>query len=112
MKNRVKWFMVSMFLVMLLAFVAGAQEEGGKELSKGDLAKAFGLLATGLGMAIATFGGALGQGKATSTALEGIARNPGAQEKMFVPLVLGLVLIESLVIYTLVVEIILIFTKL
>lgn len=65
----------------------------------------YGLLAAGLGIALAAFGGAMGQGRTASSALEGIARNPGAADKMFVPMVLGLVLIESLVIYALVVEI-------
>jgi F-type H+-transporting ATPase subunit c len=35
--------------------------------------------------------------------MEGIARNPGASGKMFVPMILGLALIESLVIYCLVI---------
>jgi len=60
-------------------------------------------IASGIGIAIAAFGGALGQGKAVSTALEGIARNPGASDKMFTPLILGLAFIESLVIYALVI---------
>ena len=58
----------------------------------------------GLGMAIAAFGGALGQGKAAAAALEGIARNPSASDKLFTPMILGLALIESLVIYSLVIS--------
>jgi len=64
-------------------------------------------LGAGLGMAIAAFGGALGQGKAAAAALEGIARNPGASDKLFTPMILGLALIESLVIYALVVAFVL-----
>lgn len=64
-------------------------------------------LAAGLGIGIAAFGGALGQGKAASSALEGIARNPGASDKIFVPMIIGLALIESLVIYALVIAFIL-----
>ena len=45
--------------------------------------------------------GALGQARAASAALEGIARNPGARGEVFVPLILSLALIESLVIYAL-----------
>jgi F-type H+-transporting ATPase subunit c len=60
-------------------------------------------LAAGFGIAIAAFGGALAQGRAVVAALEGIARNPGASGKMFVPMILGLALIESLVIYALVI---------
>src|SRR5262249_34560388 len=53
-----------------------------------------------LGRGIAAFGGALGQGRAAA-ALEGIARNPGANDKLFTPMIIGLALIESLVIYSL-----------
>ncbi len=68
----------------------------------------FALGLAGLGMGIATFGGAIAQGRLGSATLEGIARNPGASDRMFVPMVLGLVLIESLVIYSLVVEILIV----
>lgn len=64
-------------------------------------------LAAGLGIAIAAFGGALGQGRAAATALEGIARNPGAADKLFTPMILGLALIESLVIYALIIAFVL-----
>ena len=59
-------------------------------------------LAAGLGLGLAAIGGALGQGKAAAAALEGIARNPGAADKLFTPFILALALIESLVIYALV----------
>ncbi len=62
-------------------------------------------LAAGLGIGIAAFGGAMGQGRAAAAALEGIARNPGAAGKLFTPLILGLALIESLVIYAFVITI-------
>jgi len=57
----------------------------------------------GLTIAIGAFGGAMAQGKAVTATMEGIARNPGASGKMFVPMILGLALIESLVIYCLVI---------
>ena len=56
-----------------------------------------------LGIAIAAVGGAMGQSKAMSTALESIGRNPGAAGQMFLPWLLALVFIESLVIYALVI---------
>lgn len=58
-------------------------------------------LGAGLAIGIAAFGGAAAQGKAVQAALEGIGRNPGAADKMFVPMIVGLALIESLVIYAL-----------
>jgi F-type H+-transporting ATPase subunit c len=60
-------------------------------------------LAAGLGLGIAALGGALGQGRAAATALDGIARNPGAADKIRGPMILGLALIESLVIYSLII---------
>ncbi len=53
---------------------------------------------------IVAFGGALAQGKTASTALEGIAKNPGAKKEVFTPMILGLALIESLVIYALIIS--------
>jgi len=60
-------------------------------------------IAAGLGLGIAAFAGALAQGRTAAAALEGIARNPGAADKIFTPMILGLALIESLVIYALVI---------
>ncbi len=77
----------------------------------GQEAKKFIGLVCGLAIGIAAFGGALGQGIAISKGLEGIARNPEAQPKIFIPMIVGLALIESLVIYALVISIML-YTKL
>jgi F-type H+-transporting ATPase subunit c len=60
-------------------------------------------LAAAFAIGVAALGGALGQGRAVTAALEGIARNPAAQGKIFIPMILGLALIESLVIYALVI---------
>lgn len=60
-------------------------------------------LAAAFAIAIAAFGGAIGQAKAAAAALDGIARNPAAQGKIFVPMIIGLALIESLVLYAFVI---------
>lgn len=59
------------------------------------------LIAIGAALAIgmAALGGTLGQSKAAAAALEGIARNPEAQGKIFTPMILSMALIESLVIF-------------
>jgi F-type H+-transporting ATPase subunit c len=88
------------FVTMLVATSAFAQEANATAFADRDKWIA---VAAALGVAIAAFGGALGQGRAASTALDGIARNPGASDKLFVPMIIGLALIESLVIYSLVV---------
>ena len=64
-------------------------------------------LGAGLGLGLAALGGALGQGKTASAALDGIARNPAAYDKVFTPMIIGLALIESLVLYAFVIA----FTK-
>jgi F-type H+-transporting ATPase subunit c len=56
-----------------------------------------------LSMAIASGLCALGQGKATASAAEALARNPGARAGIQFALILGLALIESLALYTLVI---------
>ena len=60
-------------------------------------------LGAGLAIGIAALGGSIGQGMAMRGALEGIARNPNATDKIFTPMIIGLALIESLVIYGLVI---------
>lgn len=66
-----------------------------------------GMIALGaaIAMGLATLGGALGQGKAASSALDSIGRNPSASGKLFVPMILGLALVESLVILAFVIAI-------
>jgi F-type H+-transporting ATPase subunit c len=59
------------------------------------------VLAIGFGVPIAVLSGAIGQGKAASAALEGIARQPEAAGKIQTAMIIGLALIESLVIYAL-----------
>lgn len=60
-------------------------------------------LAIGLGMAIAASIGALSQSRAIWRAVEAIARQPEAGGRIFTSLIIGLALIETLVIYTLLV---------
>ena len=57
----------------------------------------------GFAIAIAALGGTLAQGRATAAALEGISRNPGASAKIQTPMILGLALIESLVLFAFVI---------
>ncbi|MBA3818405.1 MAG: ATP synthase F0 subunit C [Deltaproteobacteria bacterium] len=65
-------------------------------------------MAAGLGIGLAAFGGAFGQGRAAAAALDGIARNPGAASQIRGPMILGLALIESLVIYALIISLLLV----
>ncbi len=89
---------------LLVPLVAFAQEHGATAAG-GDSPwqKPFLAIAAGFAIGIAAFGGALGQSRAASAALEGIARNPGAAAKVQTPMIIALALIESLVIYALVI---------
>ena len=60
-------------------------------------------IGAGLGMGLAAGLCGLGQGKATSSATEALARNPGARAGIQLLLVLGLAFIESLTLFTLVI---------
>jgi F-type H+-transporting ATPase subunit c len=86
---------------LLTAAVAFAEEEaasgGGDDGSMRYMAAAFAI-------GVAAFGGALGQARAAAAALEGIARNPQAGGRIFTSMILALALIESLVIYALVIS--------
>lgn len=89
-------------VVALLSSSVAYAAETSPEIARAENPRWF-ALAAALGLGIAAFGGALGQGRAAAAALDGIARNPGASDKLFTPMILGLALIESLVIYSLLV---------
>jgi F-type H+-transporting ATPase subunit c len=57
------------------------------------------VLSAAIAFASAVIGGTYAQGKAASVALEGIARNPAAADKLQTPMILALALIESLVLF-------------
>jgi F-type H+-transporting ATPase subunit c len=67
------------------------------------------IITSGFALAFAAGLAALAQGKAVSSAAEAIARNPGAAGDIRGALLLGLVLIESLAIYVLLISLILFF---
>ena len=71
----------------------------------------FAVVAAGIGMGIASGLCGLGQGRATAGAVDAIARQPGAAERIQTAMIIGLALIESLAIYTLVIALILLFVK-
>jgi F-type H+-transporting ATPase subunit c len=66
----------------------------------GDAAGALGpAIGAGLAVGLAGLGCGIGQGLAAGNTTAGIARNPGAAGSMFVNYILGMVLIESIAIY-------------
>ncbi len=95
------------FVLTNMVFAAYALAETG--MGGGSDKDYLGWIGVGAGLAIgiAAGGGGIGQGNAAGSALEGIARNPSASGKIMTPMIIALALIESLVIYALVVAILL-----
>jgi F-type H+-transporting ATPase subunit c len=106
MERNSKVITLTALFLLALCSVALAQGGGAGTSLKFFITTVF---AAGFGIAIAAFGGSLGQGWGLKSAVEGIARNPEASGKITVTLLIGLAMIESLVIYTLVVELILLY---
>jgi F-type H+-transporting ATPase subunit c len=92
-------------MVALIAMFAPTMVFAQEAAASGALSSDRGLasLAAAIAIGVSVFGGAMAQGKASSAALEGIARNPAASGKILIPMILGLALIESLVIYALII---------
>jgi F-type H+-transporting ATPase subunit c len=86
--------------VLMTAIPALAQAGTAPAADQGVGLKA---IAAGVGFAIAVFGGALGQSRIGAAACEGAARNPGAAGRIQTMMILGLALIESLVLFALLV---------
>ncbi|MBN2140051.1 MAG: ATP synthase F0 subunit C [Desulfovibrionaceae bacterium] len=93
--------------MVLVATAALAADEAAATLVVGPYAA----WATALGMGVAAGLCGIGQGVGLKAACDGTARNPEAGGKITVTLILGLAFIESLAIYALVVNLILLFVK-
>ena len=97
--SRFKFVLIALILVLTATSVFAqetATTTGGNNVRWGVLAAAF-----VLGLAAAA--GAIGQSRAIVAACDGIARNPGAAGAIRLAMIIGLALIESLVIYALVI---------
>jgi F-type H+-transporting ATPase subunit c len=96
MKNKLI-LLVTSLLALASPMLAQDQAGGAQPSNATRLAAAY------IAMGIASGLCGLGQGRATASAAEAMARNPGAIAAIRVALILGLVLIESLALYTLVI---------
>src|SRR5258708_19200029 len=90
-------FLFLTIALLVIASPASAQAGGGMS------EKSWAFIAGGFAMAIASAACGIAQAKATAAACEGMARNPGASDGIRFALILGLALIESLALYTLVI---------
>ena len=95
MRTLSKLFMILAFLCFAVPLFAQG-EAGGNGVN-------WVAISAGFSMAIASAGCGLAQGRATASATEALARNPAARPGIQLALILGLALIESLALYTLVI---------
>ncbi len=99
----------ALFLIMVAAPAMAAPMQDGDLATNPEDVKVSIAFAAALAMGIASGLCGLAQGRAVSAACEGMARNPSAGAQIRGSLILGLVLIESLAIYTLLIGLVLLF---
>ncbi|HKX27391.1 MAG TPA: ATP synthase F0 subunit C [Blastocatellia bacterium] len=96
---------LSLAATLFAAMPAFAQTPGAAE-EGGGISRGLGFLGAVIGFGIAAGLCGLGQGRVAAAACEGMARNPGAYNRVQLALILGLAFIETLVIFTFVVVLI------
>lgn len=102
--------LVTMIVAVLTAGVVFADNHGAAEAATAAASGGWNsvALAAAFLMAVAAAFGTLSQSRAASTALEGMARNPQAASQVQTALVISLALMESLVIFSFVISIMLV----
>jgi F-type H+-transporting ATPase subunit c len=95
-RRQIAFFSTALVGLLLAApaFAADAAAAPGDDTAKWIV------ITSGFAMAIAAFGGAIGQSKVAAAACEGVARNPGARPGIQLFFILGLVFIETLALFT------------
>ena len=96
-KLRMAFFTVAGVLAMAAPTFAQAAPDNAESVNK------YKAIAAGLGFALAAALAAIGQSRVAAAAAEGVARNPGAGARIQTLMILGLVFIETLVLFTLVI---------
>jgi F-type H+-transporting ATPase subunit c len=108
MKN--KLLLIVLTILILSISVTAAEEEVTKVKDATPLFL-WSIIIGGVALACAAIFGAFAQSKAIRTAAENIGRNPAAADSIRTILIIGLALIESLVIYVLLIDLIIFFVK-
>ena len=104
MRNLAKIFFFTLVGVLLPAMAHAADGAA----AGGDSSWGY-ALGAGLAIGLAGLGCGIGQGLTAGNTTAGIARNPGAAGSMNTPFILGMVLIESIAIYGLLIGLLLVF---
>ena len=98
--NKLRMVFFTVVGVLAMAAPTFAQTAAPDNAQSVDKYKA---IAAGLGFALAAALAAIGQSRVAAAAAEGVARNPGAGARIQTLMILGLVFIETLVLFTLVI---------
>lgn len=109
------FFVMTVFLVSSMTVFAADNSEADnntsavetietEDNSTGDRA-----MAAGIAIGLAALGGAIGMGLAIAKSAEGISRQPESEGKIRTNLMLGLVFVETAIIYALIIAILIIF---
>ncbi|HON57968.1 MAG TPA: ATP synthase F0 subunit C [Smithella sp.] len=116
MKKNVVHALFTMFAVLVSSpFVFAATESAAQASSGTDYTKAIivgtSLLVAGIAIAFGTLGTGLGMGNGLNGATNAVGRNPEAQGKILLTMMVGLAMIESLAIYALVIALIVLYAN-
>ena len=103
--------MRALILVAMAVLVPSVALAADAPVAGGSLIGPYSVVVAGFAMAFAAGLCALGQGKAIASAVDAMARQPGAAARIQTAMIIGLALIESLAIYVLVVAMILLFVQ-
>ena len=117
MKKSLIYVLLAMVLVIVTAGFAFAAKEVAQAAPAGtvDYTKAVigavSLFVAGLAIAFGTLGTGLGMGNGLNGATNAVGRNPEAQGKILLTMMVGLAMIESLAIYALVIALIVLYAN-
>ena len=112
MRNVVSCIFGLMFVAVLasLAMAADAAPAAPVDYTKA-IVLGCAILASGLAIGISAFGTGIGQGNGLNAACNSVGRNPEAQGKILLTMLVGLAMIESLCIYALVISLVLLYAN-
>ncbi|OPY87604.1 MAG: ATP synthase subunit c, sodium ion specific [Smithella sp. PtaU1.Bin162] len=116
MKKSLIYTMMALVLVILSApFVLASPEAAKASAGTIDYTKAIvigcSLIAAGIAIGVGAVGAGLGLGQATSGASNAVGRNPEAQGKVMLTMMVGMAMTESVAIYALVISLVILFAN-
>jgi len=114
MKRNMVTGILSFALVLVLSSLGMAAEAAspgaGVDYTKA-IVVGLGLMAAGLAIGLGTIGTGIGMGQGLSGATSAVGRNPEAQGKIMLTMMVGLAMIESLAIYALVIALVILYAN-